>query len=65
MTANGRAWRHFLEMRGSRHAEPEIRILAAGLLDVLQKESPSLFGDYTKELLPDGTFEINTPYRKV
>jgi thymidylate synthase (FAD) len=65
VTANARALRHFLEQRGSRHAEPEIRLLANKLLDVLQKESPSLFGDYERVPLPDGTFELSTPYRKV
>jgi thymidylate synthase (FAD) len=65
LTGNARALRHFLEMRGSRHAEPEIRKLAAAILDVLVKESPHLFGDYRKEPLPDGTFEITTDYRKV
>ena len=65
VTANARALRHFLEQRGSRHAEPEIRLLANKLLDVHQKESPSLFGDYERVPLPDGTFELTTPYRKV
>ena len=48
VTANARALRHFLEMRGSVHAEPEIRKLAGAILDVLQKDSPNLFGDYQK-----------------
>lgn len=65
ITANGRALRHLLEQRGSRHAEPEIRKLANRLLELLQSEAPNLFGDYTREPLADGTFEINTPYRKV
>jgi thymidylate synthase (FAD) len=65
VTANGRALRHFLELRGSRHAEPEIRKLAVAMLDVLAVESPNLFGDYRKASLPDGTFEITTDYKKV
>jgi thymidylate synthase (FAD) len=65
VTANARALRHFLEQRGSRHAEPEIRKLANRLLDVLVKESASLFGDYRRDPLPDGTFEIATDFRKV
>ena len=48
-----------------RHAEPEIRKLAGSLLDVLQKDAPNLFGDYTKVPLPDGTFEVTTQYKKV
>ena len=65
VTANARALRHFLELRGSRYAEPEIRKLANILLEVLQRESPHLFGDYRRIPLPDGTFEIVTDYRKV
>jgi thymidylate synthase (FAD) len=65
VTANARALRHFLEQRGSRYAEPEIRKLANRLLDLLQKESPNLFGDYERVDLGDGTFEIVTQYRKV
>jgi thymidylate synthase (FAD) len=65
VTANARALRHFLEQRGSRHAEPEIRKLAGKLLDVLQKDAANLFGDYTRVPLPDGTFELTTPYKKV
>lgn len=65
VTANARALRHFLEQRGSVHAEPEIRNLANVMLDVLQADSPNLFGDYKKVPLSDGTFEITTDYRKV
>ncbi|MCE2803851.1 MAG: FAD-dependent thymidylate synthase [Gemmataceae bacterium] len=65
VTANGRSLRHFLEMRGSRHAEDEIRKVAVAMLRILQKESPNLFGDYTLAKLEDGTFEIETPFRKV
>ena len=65
VTANARALRHFMEQRGSAFAEPEIRKLAAKFLDILQKDAPNLFGDYTKVPLPDGTFELTTPYRKV
>lgn len=65
VTANARALRHFLESRGSAFAEPEIRKLAGKILDILQKDSPNLFADYTKVPLPDGTFELSTPYQKV
>jgi thymidylate synthase (FAD) len=58
VTANARALRHFLEQRGSSFAEPEIRKLAGKLLDILQKEAPNLFSDYTRIPLPDGTFEL-------
>jgi thymidylate synthase (FAD) len=65
VTANARALRHFLESRGAVGAEPEIRKLAGAVLDVLQRESPNLFGDYRKVPLPDGTFELVTDFRKV
>ncbi|WP_439622581.1 FAD-dependent thymidylate synthase [Gemmata sp.] len=65
VTANARALRHFLEQRGSAFAEPEIRKLAGKFLDILQKDSPNLFGDYVRVPLPDGTFEVTTPYKKV
>ncbi len=65
VTANARALRHFLEQRGSVHAEPEIRKLANVLLEMLQADAPNLFGDYERKTLPDGTFEITTPFGKV
>lgn len=65
VTANARALRHFLEQRGSVHAEPEIRKLANAMLEVLVQDSPNLFGDYRRTQLPDGTFEITTEFPKV
>jgi thymidylate synthase (FAD) len=65
VTANARALRHFIEMRGSRHAEVEIRKLAVQVLRLLQQEAPNLFGDYELLPLPDGTFEAVTAHRKV
>lgn len=65
VTVNARALRHFFEQRGSVYAEPEIRKLTNVMLDVVQKDSPNLFGDYKKVPLPDGTFEIVTEFKKV
>lgn len=65
VTANARALRHFIEMRGNRHAEVEIRKLAIAVLRVLQKDAPHIFGDYELVPLPDGTLEAVTPHRKV
>ena len=65
ITANVRAWRHFIEMRGASYADWEIRSLALRILALLEEESPLLFGDFTVEQLPDGT-SIATPlYSKV
>lgn len=65
VTANARALRHFMEQRGSRHAEPEIRLLANEVCRIMQLEAPNLFNDYRLDPLPDGTAEVNTDYRKV
>ena len=65
VTANARAWRNFIEQRGSRHAEAEIRKLAIVVLKLMQQEAPNLFGDYQLAPLADGTFEATTPHRKV
>jgi thymidylate synthase (FAD) len=65
VTANARALRHFIELRGSRHAETEIRKLAVAVLKIMQVEAPNLFGDYQLVPLPDGTFEASTEHRKV
>ena len=46
VTANVRAWRHFLEMRASYYADEEIRRLALIILGKLQEEAPLLFGDF-------------------
>lgn len=65
VTANARALRHFIELRGTRHADTEIRKLAIAILRIMQKESPNLFGDYQIVPLPDGTCEATTEFRKV
>ena len=65
VTANGRALRHFIEARAHEHAEIEIRRVAIKLLRLLQKESPSLFGDYEIVPLADGTEVARTAHRKV
>jgi len=46
VTGNARAWRHFIELRGSPHADTEIRRLAMKVLACLRDEAPNLFGDY-------------------
>jgi thymidylate synthase (FAD) len=65
VTGNGRAWRHFIEMRANEHAEVEIRRVAVQILRLLQAESPALFRDYELARLPDGSEVVRTQYRKV
>jgi thymidylate synthase (FAD) len=65
VTANARALRHFIEMRGDQAADVEIRKVAVAVLKLLQAESPNLFGDYTLIALPGGGEAASTPHRKV
>lgn len=65
VTGNARAWRHFLEMRASEHAETEIRVLAFRTYMCLLKADSFLFNDYTIHALKDGTCALSTEYRKV
>ncbi len=65
VTANVRAWRHFIEMRGAAYADWEIRRLALAILEILRDEAPLLFGDFTVEKLPDGTSIATPKYSKV
>jgi thymidylate synthase (FAD) len=65
VTANARALRHFIEMRGDPAADVEIRKVAVAVLKLLRVESPNLFGDYTLVDLPDGGQAASTTHRKV
>lgn len=46
VTANARAIRHFLKVRGGIEGDPEMRLVAAALLDTLRPEAPALFADF-------------------
>jgi thymidylate synthase (FAD) len=61
VTGNYRAWRHFVAMRASEHADVEIRALAVECLRQLQKASPNVFGDFEITALPDGTEVASSP----
>ncbi len=65
VTANARAWRHFIEARANEWAESEICKVAIAVLRILQRESPALFGDYEIATLEDGTEIARTEHRKV
>jgi thymidylate synthase (FAD) len=54
VTGNARAWRHFLELRGSTEGDIEMRRVSALLLSTLKNEAPSLFFDFTQTSLGDG-----------
>lgn len=65
ITGNARAWRHFVEMRGSGAADVEIRRLAIAVLGVLREEAPHIFGDMHAVPQADGTETVETPNSKV
>ena len=50
MTADIREWRHFLRLRCSKAAPPQIREVATQLLEALQWDRPVLFGDIWEDL---------------
>lgn len=55
VTGNYRAWRHFVAMRASEHADVEIRKVAIACLLELQRVAPNVFADFTITSLSDGT----------
>jgi thymidylate synthase (FAD) len=55
VTGNYRAWRHFIAMRATEHADVEIRELAVECLRQLQKAAPNVFADFTISTLADGS----------
>jgi len=65
MTGNARALRHFIELRGSEHAEIEIRKVAIAVLRLMQQEAPNVFADYRIERLADGSEVAITEHMKV
>ncbi len=65
VTANARAWRHFIELRGSPAADAEIRKLAIATLRTLQDEAPDVFGDFSVVPQDDGTEVVEVTYSKV
>ena len=65
VTGNSRAWRHFLELRGSIHADTEIRLLAVEVFRVFKKESPNIFQDIELVDEPDGMPSVRVIHSKV
>ena len=54
-TANARAIRHFLAIRGGIPGDEEMRTVSALLLEALNQEAPALFSDFNIEKMADGT----------
>ncbi len=61
VTGNYRAWRHFIAMRATEHADVEIRALAISCLRELQKAAGNVFADFVISELPDGTEVASSP----
>lgn len=63
-TANMRALRHVIELRTSRHAEEEIRLVFHKVAKICAARWPNLFGDFSVETV-DGIGEWTTKNHKV
>jgi thymidylate synthase (FAD) len=61
VTGNYRAWRHFIAMRASEHADLEIRRLAVECLRRLVDVAPQVFSDFEITVLADGTEVATSP----
>ncbi|MGQ0772817.1 MAG: FAD-dependent thymidylate synthase [Pseudonocardiales bacterium] len=61
VTGNYRAWRHFIAMRATEHADVEIRAVAVECLRQLHKAAPNAFADFEISTLPDGTEIASSP----
>jgi thymidylate synthase (FAD) len=62
VTGNYRAWRHFVAMRASEHADVEIRELAIACLRELRQVAGNVFDDFRISALADGTEVAASPY---
>jgi len=45
ITANLREWRHIIKLRASKHAQPEMQVLARKILRILLVPCPHVFED--------------------
>lgn len=63
VTGNYRAWRHFISLRATEHADVEIREVAISVLRLLHKHAPNAFGDFVVRTLADGTEVAETHHK--
>ena len=61
VSGNYRAWRHFIAMRASEHADVEIRRLAIACLRQLAALAPAVFADFEISTLADGSEVATSP----
>ncbi|HEX8995781.1 MAG TPA: FAD-dependent thymidylate synthase [Ktedonobacterales bacterium] len=64
-SANARALRWIITLRGGEGAEPEIRRFAVKLGRIMREEAPTLFGDIEIVTLPDGSEGTRVGHQKV
>lgn len=62
VTGNYRAWRHFIAMRATEHADVEIRALAIECLRQLQQSVPNVFSDFEIEMHPGNYLVATSPF---
>ncbi|MGL4304909.1 MAG: FAD-dependent thymidylate synthase [Mycobacteriaceae bacterium] len=62
VTGNYRAWRHFIGMWATEHADVEIRELAIECLRQLGAVAPQVFSDFEIGALSDGSEVATSPY---
>jgi thymidylate synthase (FAD) len=65
VTYNFRELRHIIAVRTSRHAEEEIRHVCGQMAEILIKDYPKDFGDFSKVDTLDGLYEYVPKYEKV
>lgn len=58
MTANARAIRHFLKVRGNILGDYEMRLVASRILNIVKVEAPAVFYDFEVRHLPDGSPQV-------
>jgi thymidylate synthase (FAD) len=62
---NGRAVRHFIEMRANAAADLEIRMLAVDIFKIMEREFPLVVYGIELIKLSDGTEAVESKFRKV
>lgn len=63
LTANARALRHFLRVRGGIPGDEEMRHISGMLLEAVSVDAPDVFGDFEVVTLNDGSPSVrHTPY---
>lgn len=61
VTGNYRAWRHFIAMRATEHADVEMRRVSIACLRQLIDAAPAVFSDFQITTLSDGTEVATSP----